>query len=151
MAIQNFKAHFLSILAGTADNFPMQLWDRLLPQADITVNLLRQSNATPTVSAYAHLSGPFHYNKMPLAPMGCAAQIHKKTEKLGTWAYHSVNSWYLGTSPEHYRTHQCYVKSTRSERLTDTVQLNHKRITNPEVSRAYKVMHAIAACIKSIK
>ena len=70
VAIQNFKAHFLSILAGTADNFPMQLWDRLLSQADITVNLLRQSNATPTVSAYAHLSGPFDYNKMPLAPIG---------------------------------------------------------------------------------
>ena len=73
LAIRNFKAHFLSILAGTADDFPMQLWDRLLPQAETTVNLLQKSNATPTVSAYAHLSGPFDYNKMPLAPMGCAA------------------------------------------------------------------------------
>ena len=33
MAIQNFKAHFLSILAGTAQNFPPSLWDRLLTQA----------------------------------------------------------------------------------------------------------------------
>ena len=57
VAIRNFKAHFLSILAGAADDFPMHLWDRLLPQAEITVNLLRQSNATPTVSAYAHMSG----------------------------------------------------------------------------------------------
>ena len=31
VAIQNFKAHFLSILAGVADSFPMQLWDCLLP------------------------------------------------------------------------------------------------------------------------
>ena len=61
VAIRNFKAHFLSILAGTADDFPMQLWDRLLPQAEITVNLLRQSNATPTISAHSHLHGPFHY------------------------------------------------------------------------------------------
>ena len=30
-AIRNFKAHFLSILAGVADDFPMQLWDKLLP------------------------------------------------------------------------------------------------------------------------
>ena len=71
VAIRNFKSHFLSVLAGTADNFPPSLWDRLLPQTEITLNLLRQSNATPTVSAYAHLSGPFNYNKMPLAPMGC--------------------------------------------------------------------------------
>ena len=151
VAIRNFKAHFLSILAGTVDYLPMKLWDRLLPQAEITVNLLRKFNATPTVSAYAHLSGTFDYNKLPLAPMRCASQIHEKTNKRGTWAYHSVDGWYLGTSPEHYRMHRCYVKSTRSERLTDTVQLNHKHITNPEVSGADKVMHAITTCIKSIK
>jgi hypothetical protein len=81
VAIRNFKAHFLSVLAGTAENFPPSLWDRLLPQTEITLNLLRQSNATPTVSAYAHLSGPFDYNKMPLAPMGCEVQIHEKTDK----------------------------------------------------------------------
>ena len=74
VAIRNFKAHFLSVLAGTAKDFPPSLWDRLLPQAEVTVNLLRQSNATPNVSAYAHLSGPCDYNKMPLAPMGCAVQ-----------------------------------------------------------------------------
>ena len=91
VAIRNFKAHFLSVLAGTAKDFPPSLWDRLLPQAEITVNLLRQSNATPNVSAYAHLSGPFDYNKMPLAPMGCAVQVHEKTDKRGTWSYHTVD------------------------------------------------------------
>ena len=30
-AIQTFKNHFKAILAGVADNFPMNLWDRLLP------------------------------------------------------------------------------------------------------------------------
>ena len=84
VAIRNFKAHFLSILAGVADDFPSNLWDKLLPQADITVNLLRQSNATPTVLAYAHMSGPFDYNKMPLAPMGCKVQVHEKADKRGT-------------------------------------------------------------------
>jgi len=56
VAIRNFKAHFLSILADVADDFPPSLWDRLLPQTEITINLIRQSNATPNVSAYAHLS-----------------------------------------------------------------------------------------------
>jgi hypothetical protein len=64
VAIRNFKAHFLSVLAGVADDFQMNLWDRLLPQTEITLNLIRQSNATPTVSAYAHLCGPFDYNKI---------------------------------------------------------------------------------------
>ena len=91
VAIRNFKAHFLSMLAGTVVNFPMSLWDCLLPQTEITVNLLRQSNENPTVSAYAHLSGPFDYKTILLAPMGCAVQIHEKTDKRGTWAYHSVD------------------------------------------------------------
>ncbi len=64
----------------------------------------------PNVSAYAHLSGPFNYNKMPLAPMGGEAQVHEKTGKRGTWA-----GRYLFTSPEHYCTHNCHIKHTKSE------------------------------------
>ena len=146
VAIRNFKAHFLSVLAGTAESFPPSLWDRLLPQTEITLNLLRQSNATPTVSAYAHLCGPFDYNKMPLAPMGCEVQVHEKTDKRGTWSYHSVDGWYLNTSPEHYRVHNCHIKSTKQERLTDTVQFKHKRLTNPELSPHDKIMQAVAQC-----
>ena len=151
VVIRNFKAHFLSVLAGTADDFPPSLWDRLLPQAEITANLLRQSKATPNVSACAHLSGPFDYNKMPLAPMGCTVQVHKKTEKRGTWAYHSVDGWYLATSPENYCTHMCHIKQMRSERLTDTTQFSHKNITRPTITHAEKVMEEIAECVKAIK
>jgi hypothetical protein len=47
VAIRNFKVHFLSILAGIAPDFPMKLWDKLLPQAEITINLLCQSTPHP--------------------------------------------------------------------------------------------------------
>ena len=114
VAIRNFKAHFLSVLTGTAEGLPPSLWNRLLPQAEVTINLLRKSNAAPNVSAYAHLSGPFDYNKMPLAPMRCEVQVHEKTDKRGMWAYHSVDGWYLVTSPEHYLTHLCHIKTTNS-------------------------------------
>ncbi len=115
VAICNFKAHFLSILAGVANAFPPNLWDQLLPQTEIMINLISQSTATPNILAYAHLSGPFDNNKMPLAPMGFEAQIHEKTNKRGTWAYHSVDGWYLFTSPQHYCTHNCHTKHTKSK------------------------------------
>jgi hypothetical protein len=150
VAIRNFKSHFLSVLAGVDDDFPQNLWGRLLPQTEITLNLIWQSNATPTVSAYAHLSGPFDYNKMPLVPMGCEAQIHKKTDKQGTWAYHSIDGWYLFTSPEHYHTHTCHVKATKSERHSDTIHFKHKNITNSTITHADKVMQALAECVKTI-
>jgi hypothetical protein len=31
VAICNFKSHFLSVLAGVPDDFPLKLWDKLLP------------------------------------------------------------------------------------------------------------------------
>ena len=39
-AIRTFKAHFLAILAGVAEDFPKHCWDLLLPQAKLTLNLL---------------------------------------------------------------------------------------------------------------
>ena len=52
--IKTWKQHFLSIEAGTASDFPRSFWDKLVPQALLTLNLLQKSNATPTVSAHAH-------------------------------------------------------------------------------------------------
>jgi hypothetical protein len=85
-AIQTLKKHFKSILAGVDDTFPMRLWDRLLPQTILTLNLLRQSNAVPMISAWQYVHGNFDYNKMPLAPMGCAVQIHQSSERRASWA-----------------------------------------------------------------
>jgi hypothetical protein len=96
-----FKNHFKAIGVGVDDNFPMSLWNRLLPQAVLTLNLLRQSNIAPTVSAYQYIHGVFDYNKMPLTPMGCAVQIQERREKRGSWAYILIDGWYLCTSPEH--------------------------------------------------
>ena len=47
-AIRTFKANFLSILAGDAPYFPRNLWDLLLPQTELTLNLLRQATLDPT-------------------------------------------------------------------------------------------------------
>jgi antitoxin (DNA-binding transcriptional repressor) of toxin-antitoxin stability system len=104
VAIRNFKAHFLSVLAGTAESFPKSLWDRLLPQTELTLNLLRQSNATPTVSAYAHLAGPFDYNKMPLAPRDVKCRCMRK--RINAVRGHTIHSM-GGTCSRHQSTIEC--------------------------------------------
>ena len=58
-AIQTFKGHFISVLAGVADGFPINQWDELLPQTILTLNLLRQSNVAPNISAWAYHHGIF--------------------------------------------------------------------------------------------
>ena len=88
---------------------------------------------------------------MPLSPMFCEIQVNEKTDKRSTWSYHSVDGWYMTTSPDHYRTHLCHTKKTNSERFTDTTQFNHKIITKPTITHADKIMAAIADCAKTIK
>ena len=46
-AIRTFKAHFLAILAGVDSDFPSSLWDTLLPQTKLTLNLLLQTTLAP--------------------------------------------------------------------------------------------------------
>jgi hypothetical protein len=107
-AIQTFKNHYIAILAGVDPTFPMNLCDCLVPQAVLALNLLRQSNVVTTMSAYQHVNGAFDYNKVLLAPLGWAVQMHESTNRQRTWDLHSLSRWYLGTSPKHYRCHQIF-------------------------------------------
>ena len=42
-ATQTFKNHFIAMLSGTNPDFPDNCWDILIPQANISLNLLRSS------------------------------------------------------------------------------------------------------------
>ena len=83
--------------------------------------------------------------------MGMSVQVHEKTDKRGTWAYHTVDGWYSATSPEHYRTHRCKIKSTINERFTNTIYFSHRKLTRPTITHADKVMAEISYCAKTIK
>lgn len=111
--------------------------------AGTTLNLLRQSNKNPAISAYQHVNGNFDYNKTPLAPLGCAVEMHESTNRRKSWDPHSLSGWYLGTSVEHYRCHKKFCKKTRSERISDTVFFQHRHITQPTVTPADQVIKAV--------
>ena len=55
IAIQTFKNHFIAGLCSVDKDFHLQLWDRLLQQATISLNLLIQSRTLPHISAYTHI------------------------------------------------------------------------------------------------
>jgi hypothetical protein len=69
-AIRTFKEHFVAGFSSVDPTFPFHLWDRLLPQAEITLNLLRTSRLHPQLSAAAHFHGLVDYNKTAFAPPG---------------------------------------------------------------------------------
>jgi hypothetical protein len=142
-AVQTFKNNFKAILAGVDNSFLMRLWDKLLPQTVLTINLLQQSNIAPTILAYLYVHRNFDYNRMPLAPMGCAVQLYENTTRRGTWAEHSTDRWYLGTSNKHYQCHRIYVKKTRRKRISDTVFFKHRYITQPTLTQVDTIVKAL--------
>ena len=77
-AIQTFINHFIAGLASTDPNFPLSNWCRLLPQAELTLNLLRPSRLNPKLSPYAQLEGAFDFNRTPPAPPGTPVIVHEK-------------------------------------------------------------------------
>ena len=133
-AIQTFKHHFISILSGVGDKFPLSLWCALLKQTELTVNLLRQSNVVPKILAFAHVHGQHDYIKKPFMPIGCAVQVHVKPTNRRTWDTHTEAGYNHATSMEHHQCFKIYVTKTRATRVSDTVFFKHQYITNPSVS-----------------
>ena len=52
IAIRTLKAHFLSVLAGVDPTSPKFMWNNLLVQTELTINLLRQATLNPSMSAW---------------------------------------------------------------------------------------------------
>ena len=150
-AIRTFKNHFLSVLATADPEFPVSEWDRLLPQAELTLNLLRNSRVNPRLSSYAYLFGPFDFNTTPLAPAGTKVLVHEKPSQRASWAYHGVEGWYIGPSLHHYRCLKCYLPSTGGTRDADTVQFFPKQIPFPQISTEDYLLQAATDILTVLK
>jgi hypothetical protein len=86
-AIRTFKNHFISGLNGIDKNFPLYLWDHLVPQALLTLNLLRGScTINPKLSAWAQRNGQFGFNHTPIAPPGIRILVHEKPNNRTSWS-----------------------------------------------------------------
>jgi hypothetical protein len=108
-AIRTFKEQFVARLSSVDPTFPLHLWDILLPQAEITLNLLRTSRLHPQLSSAAHFHGLVDYNKTSFAPPGCNINAHEKPGKRRTWAPHRKHGYLLGPAMHHYRCQNVYI------------------------------------------
>ena len=120
-AIRTFKAHFISILSEMAEDFPLCHWDQLLPQAELSLNLLRQEKIKPELSAWKYMMGASNYDATPLGPLGCPVMIHKKTSNRKYWDFGSKEGWSVGVSFEHYCCQLVIPADTREINVSYTV------------------------------
>jgi hypothetical protein len=139
-AIRTSKEHFVAGLSSVDPTFPFHLWDRLLPQAEITLNLLRTSRLHPQLSAAAHFHGLVDYNKTAFAPPGCKIIAHEKPGKRRTWAPHGQHGYSLGPEMHHYRCQNVYISATDSERIVDTLEFFPHNYQIPQLSYTYRLL-----------
>ncbi|EEC51526.1 predicted protein [Phaeodactylum tricornutum CCAP 1055/1] len=141
-AIRTFKNHFIAGLCSTDKDFPLHLWDRLLPQAIMTLNLLRGSQINPRLSAWAQVHGAFDFNRTPLAPPGVKVLVHEKPTVRKSWSPHAVDGWYIGPAMHHYRCYRVWINSTTSERIADTLTWFPSKVQMPTTSSRDTVVAA---------
>jgi hypothetical protein len=141
-AIRAFKEHFKYSFATVDPDFPIHLWDRLLPQAEITLNLLRASRLHPQLSDAAHYHGLIDYNKTVFGPPGCKIIAHEKPSHRRTWEAHGQTGWYLGPAMQHYRFQNVYITATASERIVNTLYFFPHNSPMPQMSSTDRILMA---------
>jgi hypothetical protein len=129
-------------LSSVEPAFPLHVWDRLLQQAEITLNLLRTSRLHPQLSAAAHFHGLVNYNKKAFAPPGCKIIAHDKPGKRRTWAPHGQHGYFLGPAMHHYRCQHVYISATASEHIVDTLELFPQNYQMPQLSSTDRLLMA---------
>ncbi len=109
-SVRTSKKTLISTFAFTHPDLPDDLWDRLLPHAELTLNVMRPWRPDPSLSAWSsvhHL--PYDFAAHPLHPPG---------QLCLSWDPHGDRAYYLGPALTHYRCHRVYIVSTRTKRIT---------------------------------
>jgi hypothetical protein len=148
-AIQTFKWHFITILAGTHPSFPINFWHELITQAEITLNMMRSYADQPAISAYHGIHRkPFDFFSHPLAPCSTLVVVHNSIRE--TWDNFGLVGFYLGPSLQNYRAYRCLIQETMSVRISDSIILYPAALVAPGASRFDQLLsltsniHAIA-------
>ena len=133
-AIQTFKRHFISMLAGTHSSFPINFWHEIISQAEITLNILRAFSDQLNISAYHGIHRkPYDFLRHSLAPCGTLIVLHNSIRETRDNFGHI--GFYLGPAASHYRSYRCLVRETNSIRISDSIILFPAPLVEPGASR----------------
>ena len=150
-AIQMFKAHFHSILAGVDPNFPKYLWDILLDQTETTLNLLQKSTLDPSISTWEYFNAPHSYDATPLGLLGCKISIQNKPKTRKSWDFRACDGFNIGPAFHHYRCFHIMENTTKALLFSDTIELCHSHLTQPYLTSANRITHALSILTCALK
>ena len=152
-AMRTFKARFLSVLPGVDPTFPNFMWDNLLVQTELTLNLLFRSTLNPSISAWEYFNGAFDYTATPLGPIGFNIIIHTTSNKRKSWEQRGREWFSVVPELHHYRWVQAIYSKTKSLLITYTAEYLHTYLTQPHVTAEDRITHSIhflSAALKDV-
>jgi hypothetical protein len=132
-AICMFKDHFLANLVCVNSAFPLYLWDLLLPQAELILNLL------------------FDFNKTSLGTVGCRILVHAKPATRQSWDFCAKPGFYIGPALDSYRCFMLVKTNTKSQVILDTVKFCHLYLSVPVPSAEDKIIHGLQVVAGAIR
>ena len=138
-------------VSAVENDFPCRHWDQLLPQAELTLKILRQAIVQPNISAWDFIMGSLNYDATPLGPLECPVMIHKKTSNINSWDFRRKEGWSVGVYLEHYRWQVVIPANTREIIVSDTVEFLHKFITYPTITPEDCILHGLNTLSGAIK
>jgi len=97
--MQTLKYHCIACLLGCNLDFPWNLWDRLITQAEATLYILQQSQLHPQLSAHDAINGTFDFNKTLLVPSWTQVVAHEKPSKRKTFDPLGIDDSTLSQNP----------------------------------------------------
>ena len=95
-SIQTPKKQFIAWLYSVDSDLHIQLWDIMLQQAIVSLNLLQKSRLCPHLFAYTHIYRYLYYNYNLLVPTGKKVVIHNRQNNISPWEPHGKPAWYSG-------------------------------------------------------
>jgi hypothetical protein len=148
--IRTFKSHFIAGLCSVDKDFPLHLWDKLVPQAEISLNLMRGSRLNPKLSAHAQMNGQFDFNRTPMAPPGLRVLVHEKPDLRTSYSPKALDGWYLGPALDAYRCYHVWIWETRASRNCDTLPWFPTKVTMPLASSTDLILAGINDIVNAL-
>ena len=133
---------FYSFLAGVDDYLPKFLWDKLLLQAELTVNLLQQANVNAKLSAHSYLCSPFEYNHFSWTMLGYAIQVHIPPDFHSSLGNRERKVWCIRCAWDHYQLHMYDNRMTKRDKVLGAVKFKHKSRTNSSLTGKNELIRA---------
>ena len=109
----------------------------------MTLNLLRQATANPSISMWGYFNGKFNYNATPLGLLGISVIVHTKTGRQRSWEFRGKDVWSVGALMKHFLCQRVIPKLTISMMISDTTEFRRHHITHPSVTPEDRLLHRI--------